>query len=239
MTPITARQVFAPVDPVAARPAPARRLSAGDLRPRALVRAVITFYRDPLAWFGVFGTLLIIAYGGGAVLFILHAEVLGELGPSISPWAHWILDSTLGFVGFAPVVAVLVPLTAYVTGTVNAPVRTRPYATVAGILMTLAAAPGPIVHDLLVGRGTWLADRITALLGGATGAVHVHGDGVPQSVSIAFQIVVGVPTYILLMAASLIVVRYAVVLRETARLDVVEAAIITEPAPGTDLRAAE
>ena len=215
---------------------------------------LLAFYRDPLAWFGMVGTLLVVAYGGGAVLFVLHADVLGELGPSISPWAHWALDSTLGLVGFAPVVAVLVPLSAWaVTGTPDAAVRPRSYAILAGVLMTLAAAPGPIVHDLLVGRGTWLADRVTTLLGGAAAQVHVHGDGVSQPASIAGQIIVGVPTYILLMWVSLTAIRFAVLLRETARLDQVRAAAaqavvvaadgrlsaLTEPAPAPDLRAAE
>src|SRR5690349_24461415 len=100
MTSITARQLFGPLYPDDAAPAPVRRPRIRDLNPRAMLQALVAFYRDPLAWFGMVGTLLIVAYGGGAVLFILHADVLGELGPAISPWAHWALDSTLGFIGF-------------------------------------------------------------------------------------------------------------------------------------------
>lgn len=36
---------------------------------------------------------------------------------------------------------------------------------VGGILFALATAPGPIVHDRLIGRGSWLAGEITKLWG--------------------------------------------------------------------------
>src|SRR2546427_9303862 len=78
-----------------------------ELRPVAYGRMVMEFYRDPLAWFGLFVSVLILAYGGGAVMFVLHAVVLGELGPAINPVSHWILDSTLGFIGLAPAAALI------------------------------------------------------------------------------------------------------------------------------------
>ncbi len=236
MTAITARQVFAPLDSGVDSPTGTwvpRRRHLPPPHPREVLRALTTFYRDPLSWFGALGTLLIIAYGGGAVLFILHANVLGELGPAISPTEHWALDSTLGFVGFAPVVAVLVPLTAWiVTPQSGAAMRPRRYALVAGVLMGLAAAPGPIAHDLLVGRGTWLADRVTAVVGSPAGhAAHAHGDSVPQWVSIGSQVAVGIPAYMVLMWVSLVTVRYAVRWHAAARQDAARlAATLADPA---------
>jgi hypothetical protein len=198
---ITARHVFEPTGEPARVPFP--------VRPRALVRFYVDYYRTPLAWFGLLVTLLVVAYAGGAVLFVLHAVVLGELGPAISPGAHWLLDSTLGFVGFGPVVALIVPVAAWAAARLAGAVRPLPYALVGGLLFALAAGPGPIAHDLLVGRGTWLANRVTDLLGGDASAVHVHGDTVPQTLSIGSQLAVGVPTYVLLMWASLALVRVA------------------------------
>src|SRR2546421_385549 len=102
MEAFTARQVYDPTE--------TQVIGPFAVRPRALVRFYVDYYRAPLAWFGLLVTLLVVAYAGGAVMFILHAGVLGELGPAISPVEHWVLDSTLGFVGLAPVVALIAPL---------------------------------------------------------------------------------------------------------------------------------
>ncbi len=222
---ITARQVFHPptTAPAAAdRAVLARAYRAGRaLRPVACVTMLRDFYRDPLAWFGGLVSLLVLAYAGGAVMFVLHAVVLGELGPAISPVAHWALDSTLGFVGLAPLVAVTVPVAAWLVRAEaeGEAVPALPCAAVGGTLFGLATAPAPIVHDLLVGRGTWLADRVTQVLGGPAGLghQHVHGDGVPQALSIALQVAVGMPTYVLLLWLALRLVHAAVLQREALR----------------------
>jgi hypothetical protein len=219
---ITARQVFRA--PVARRPSVPRRFSARafavrarqagrHLRPAACLAMLRDFYRDPLAWFGGLVSLLVLAYAGGAVMFVLHAVLLGELGPAISPAAHWVLDSTLGFVGLAPVAAVVVPVAAWLVHAEadGEAVPTLPCAAVGGTLFGLATAPAPIVHDLLVGRGTWLANRVTEALGGPVAlGYHVHGDRVPQALSIALQVAVGIPTYVLLLWLALHLVHTAV-----------------------------
>jgi hypothetical protein len=199
MEPLSAHHVFAPAGTPAAEPFP--------VRPRALIRFYVDYYRTPMAWFGLFVTLLIVAYAGGAIMFTLHSVVLGELGPNISPVEHWALDSTLGFVGLGPVVALIVPLAATGAVRLSGAVRPRHYALIGGILFALAATPGPIAHDLLVGRGTWLANRVTEMLGGSLASAHLHGDSIPQSVSMGAQLIVGVPSYVLLMWASLTLVR--------------------------------
>jgi hypothetical protein len=212
---ITARQTFDPVvDPIAVPHGAGSliRRTCRELRPIACGRMLLDFYRDPLAWFGVFVSTLILAYAGGAVMFILHAVVLGEQGPAISPVAHWALDSTLGFVGLGPAVALIVPLAGWIT-TPGAGVAVRPggFATVGGVLFALATAPGPIAHDLLVGRGTYLANKATVLLGGTVHAGHAAaGDSIPQALSIGLQVAVGVPTYVLLVWVALRAVRAVV-----------------------------
>lgn len=45
---------------------------------------------------------------------------------------------------------------------------------IGGILFALATAPGPIVHDHLVGRGTWLAGELTKLWGDGRPLVPHH-----------------------------------------------------------------
>jgi hypothetical protein len=202
---ITARQLFRPLavpDPWAGRALIGRAYR--HLRPRACLRMLLAYYREPLGWFGTLMTLAVVAYAGGAVMFVLHAEILGEQGPAISPLEHYALDSTLGFVGLAPLVAVVVPLAAWLVTSGSGTVRTGPYAVVGGLLFGLATGPAPIAHDLLVGRGTWLADRVTALLSPSAPHLiaHVHGDGVPQALSIGLQIAVGVPAYGLLLLAA-------------------------------------
>jgi hypothetical protein len=206
---------------LAARTVAARAYLAGrQLRPAACLSMLTDFYRDPLAWFGGLVSLLVLAYAGGAVMFVLHAVVLGELGPAISPVEHWALDSTLGFVGLAPLVALVVPVAAWlVRAEVDGEaVPALSYAAIGGTLFGLATAPAPIVHDLLVGRGTWLANRVTESLGGPSViGQHVHGDTVPQVVSIASQVAVGIPTYILMLWLALRLVHAGVRQHEALR----------------------
>src|SRR5262249_5942779 len=129
----------------------------------------------------------------------------------ISPVAHWALDSTLGFIGLGPAVALIVPLAGWIT-TPGVGVGGRPgaFAAVGGVLFALATAPRPIAHDLLVGRRTDLANKVTVLLGGPVHAGHATGDTVPQALSIGLQIAVGVPTYVLLVWMALRTVRVVV-----------------------------
>src|SRR5947209_10982272 len=183
---ISARQAFDPVvDPSGSllRTGELARRACREMRPVACGRMLLDFYREPLAWFGVLVSTAILAYLGGAVMFVLHAEILGEQGPAISPVAHWALDSTLGFVGLGPAVALILPLAGWLTTPgPGVAVRPGPYAAVGGVLFALATAPGPIAHDLLVGRGTYLANKATVLLGGSLApAGHVTGDGVPPA----------------------------------------------------------
>jgi hypothetical protein len=196
--------------PISLRPASAAVVFAngnhvqlpGDtaMAPWRLLRA---YYRDRVAWVGLLVFAVLLAYGGGAVMFWFHAIYLGEGGPAISPWLHWLLDSTAGFVGLTPALVILMPLVASVTA---APIaRPGRYALLIGTLFAFVTAPGPIVHNAFVGRGTWVANHVTALLGGGRAPSPVHH--VPPIVDIAGQVAVGLPTYILLAGLALLIVR--------------------------------
>jgi hypothetical protein len=116
----TARDVFDPT--AAARPrttgSPAGPLAgSGPSGPSApLWKLFIDYYRDRLARRALIVCALALAYGGGAVMFWVHAVYLGEKGPAISPYLHWALDSTAGFIGLTPPLAVILPLAAAVAG---------------------------------------------------------------------------------------------------------------------------
>jgi len=178
-----------------------------DLRPAPFLRYLVDFYRDPVAWLGLLVSALVLAYGGGVVMFLLHAIYLGEGGPAISPVAHWALDSTAGFVGLTPAIALIVPLAVWASSDGH---RIRPavYALVGGAMFALATAPGPILHDLLVGRGTWVAAQVTSWVGNA-GAPTTPPVNLPHTTSIVWQLVVGLPTYVLLTALALWLARGA------------------------------
>jgi hypothetical protein len=217
-TSITCRRAFDPVWQAtsAAQPATGRATPASwtwrELHPRTYCRSLLDFYRDPLSWVALFVSTVILAYVGGLVMFWVHAGMLGELGPAISPTAHWILDSTLGFIGLGPAVAMIMPFALrYASAprprSMTTEERLRPlaYALLGGGLFTMATVPGPIMHDLLVGRGTWLANQVTVLLGGAPSAVTPAE--VSEVASIGSQVLVGLPTYIALVWLSLVAVR--------------------------------
>ncbi|GAA3832898.1 hypothetical protein GCM10022226_62670 [Sphaerisporangium flaviroseum] len=218
-TPVSAHLAFGPagsggtgptvlVDP---RDTGVMGLLRGAARPRHLLAIVLGFYRTPLAWVGLLISMVILAYGGGAIMFWYHAVHLGEGGPAISHWQHWLLDSTAGFIGLAPALAVILPLATVASlppGGAQAARTIRPvlYALAGGVMFALVTAPGPFLHDLLVGRGTWLADTVTEMWGNGQ-APQAFAVPVSVPVELGRQIAVGLPTYIVLMGVALLAVR--------------------------------
>jgi hypothetical protein len=172
--------------------------------------ALLTFYRDPVSWLALAVTSVLLSYVGGLFMFWFHAVELDEGGPAISWYAHWLLDSTFGFIGLTPVLLVVIPLAVAVSTAVVGPARRRPvlaaYVVVAGGLFALATTPGPIAHDLVVGRGTWLADRMTEWIGDPNAALSPVAD-YPLSAALTQQLGFGVALYLALTALSLLLVR--------------------------------
>lgn len=198
------------VDPGAATAARVRLPSIR--RPREAVAGIIGFYRDPLAWLAVLLTSVIMCYFGGLLMFWYHAEHLGEGGPSISWYAHWMLDSTVGFVALTPALAVIVPLASWVAQSLAADARRARWLFVAisGTVFALVTVPGPIAHNLLVGRGTWIATKVTALIGNPSARL-VPGVKYSRPELMAQQLRAGLPLYVLLMALAVLVVRAVMV----------------------------
>jgi hypothetical protein len=164
------------------------------------------FYGQHRGWLGLLVASVILTYGGGAVMFWYHAIYLGEGGPAISPWFHWLLDSSAGFVGLTPAIALILPLAHRLAMTGPDEVHPVRFAVVGGILLAFVTAPAPILHDELIGQGTWLAGQITDLLGGhhvATGTEHE----VPELLEMGQQVFAGIPTYTVLMALTLLALR--------------------------------
>jgi hypothetical protein len=209
---------------ISLRGADARTVFAGDagqrdlsgtrlpLAPRALLRLITDFYREPLGRLALLVSAPLLVYGGGAVFFWFHAIYLGEGGPAISPWVHWFMDSTAGFIGLVPVLAVLIPL-AVSLAPPHFPVPGRsPHQTTARYVLLLATlfalvtAPGPVLHDKFLARGTWVADKVTALLGnGRLPTGHVHH--IAPAANMSMQVAVAVPTYLALTTVALVAVR--------------------------------
>lgn len=224
----------------------------------AVVRA---FYSNRRAWLALLVSAVILTYGGGAVLFWFHAIYLGEGGPAISPWLHWVLDSTAGFVGLTPPITVILPLAAWIArqpaassvssdpvaeadfavgsrlavgssatvefapgagaghtavagqaaGTArSAAVATRRvhplrFAVAGGVLMAVVTAPGPVLHDLLVARGTFIGDKAEQWFGNGS-----EPTGGPQEVSwlaeAGQQVGAGLPVYVTMFVVDWLVV---------------------------------
>jgi len=207
------RIVFDPTNTAAVR--------VGRIRPAVLVRRAAqeytSFYRDRLAWLALAITAVLLCYVGGAVMFWFHAIRLGEGGPAISWYAHWLLDSTFGFIGLTPVLFLLLPLSTLAARGLAA--RSAPqlvpwlYAAICGSLFAVATTPGPVAHDLLVGRGTWIATQMTRAIGDPT-AVLTPAHPYPLLAKLTQQLGAGIPVYIILTAVSVAVVRAVVVSRQ-------------------------
>jgi hypothetical protein len=163
-------------------------------------RGVRDFYADKLAWAGLALCALALTYGGGAAMFWFHAIELGEGGPAISPWLHWGLDSTAGFLGLTPLIAVIVPVAAWAAVDPGGRVRAWRFAAVGGMLLAVLTAPAPLLHDRFLARGTWLAGRITELWGDpryAAAPEHHHHAETPLF-DMGAHVVAGIPTYVVL-----------------------------------------
>lgn len=145
---------------------------------------------------------LLLFYVGSMPAYYVHAIVRGEAGPRIHDVTHWALDSTLGFVGLTPAVAVILPLAAVLLRRRRA-LRAAPFVLITGALVALVTAPGPFLHQLIAGRGTAVAnaaERVFAShhLPPVTGPVagpNLVAEG-------AIQLVLGLVVYTLLMALS-------------------------------------
>lgn len=183
------------------------RPRVGDLR-----RAFVDYYRDPIAWLALAVTSVLLCYLGGAVMFWFHATYLGEGGPAISPYAHWLLDSTVGFIALTPVLAFLLPLSTWAAAALAGSERSLvPWlqALLGGVAFAVVAIPGPIAHDLLVGRGTWVARTATQMLGDPAAPLLPKHD-YPLLADLTQQLGAGLPLYIALMGLAVLVVRVIV-----------------------------
>lgn len=188
-------------------------------RGRRVVAALIAFYRDPVAWLALAVTSILLSYGGGLLMFWFHAVQLGEGGPQISWYSHWLLDSTFGFVGLTPALVVILPFSIWAADRLAGRDDARlPWLFVAitGGMFALVTVPGPIAHDLFVGRGTWVAEKATALLGDPSAPLAPAVD-YPVIASLTQQLGFAVPVYLVSTAVSLVVIR-ALVGRRLARL---------------------
>nr|CTQ92237.1 hypothetical protein [Kibdelosporangium sp. MJ126-NF4] len=192
-------------------------VAAPDIRPvlggnpadlgvhKGFLRAFAAFYRDPVARLTLVITSLLLCYVGGAAMFYIHGIHFNEGGPAISPYLHWFLDSTVGFIALTPVIAVLLPLTTrLVLGLPN-----WVFPVLLGFMFAVVTIPGPLAHDMLVARGTPLANLITHHFGDPS---IVMPPPTPYSdlAKMTHQFVGGLPVYLLLSTVAYLLVRAVV-----------------------------
>lgn len=176
---------------------------------RQITAELVAYYRHSLSWVSLLVTAVLLCYVGGAAMFWFHAEYLGEMGPAISWQFHWLLDSTFAFVVLTPALVVLMPLAAWVvtrTGHLHPTAAPTTFALLVGVSFAFLTAPGPIAHNLLLGRGTWLANQVTVLLGGTAGPPmqHEHYEWLE---SMTQQVGFGLPLYVGLSCLAVALMR--------------------------------
>jgi hypothetical protein len=175
------------------------------------VDAVRSFYQRPVAWLALVVSAAFLTYGGGAVMFWLHAVVRGEAGPAIDNVHHWLLDSTLGFIALTPVLAVIVPLAAWRAGGEGRSPDSG-YILAAATVFTVFTGPGPLLHNMIAGAGTPLANLATRIFGAdaAVAARSMHAQSHSALSEGMLQIFVGFPVYLLCTWLALRFVRFCV-----------------------------
>lgn len=186
--------------------------SLADLvRPRVALAKITGFYRDRLAWASLLITSVTLCYVAGLVMFYYHTQMLGEGGPAISWYAHWLLDSTVGFIALTPALLLLLPAGAMIAKALAPSERAVPwlFSVAVGIPFAFLTMPGPLVHDVLVGRGTWLANRVTNLIGNPH-AVLTASHHYPWDLDLTQQIALGLPLYVLMTRLAVMFVQSSV-----------------------------
>jgi hypothetical protein len=180
------------------------------LRVSNAVRALRSFYGEPVAWVALVVTTGVLAYAGGAVMFWFHALYRGEQGPAISPWYHWLLDSSLGFLGLMPAVFFILPAALWILQRTRQGSRlanTGRYVAVVGAIFAAVTGPGPVLHDLIAGRGTWVARSAQTLFGMDPSVAH-RPEVVHSLVSESlWQVALGIPLYIALACLGVVTIR--------------------------------
>lgn len=91
----------------------------------------------------------------------------------------------------------------------------RRFAVFGGAAFALATGPGPVLHDHLVGRGTWLAAQVTRVWG--DGRPLGPSEHIPPALDILLQVAYGLPVYIALMWLTLVGIRAVVRAHGAAR----------------------
>jgi hypothetical protein len=177
------------------------------------------YYRRPWSLLTLNLAALLLCYGGGAIMFWFHAYFRGERGPAINPWLHWMLDSTLGFIGLAPALLVLIPLAAYVAAAKGWKAWWVQGALV-GVAFAFMTGPGPMVHDRLVGEHGPIGQWAVTTFGSDPGIVarnlraHEHN----QLLEGVYQVAFGLVVYVLLAWVALAVAPALTRLRSRAKV---------------------
>lgn len=175
------------------------------------IEVVRSFYQRPIAWLALVVSAAFLTYGGGAVMFWLHAVVRGEAGPAIDHVHHWLLDSTLGFIALTPVLAVILPLAAWRAGGEGRSPDSG-YILASATVFTVFTGPGPLLHNMVAGAGTPLANLATRIFG-ADAAVAARSMDAQSHSALSegvLQILVGFPVYLLCTWLALRFVRFCV-----------------------------
>lgn len=202
-----------------------------------------SFYSRPLSWLGVLVTSAALTYVGGGVMFWFHAIFRGEQGPAIGDVQHYLLDATLGFVALTPLVGLIVPATVPLVrrrGVAGRQVSTAGFVVVIGLVFGVATGPGPLLHNQIVGGGTWLGDHAEAAFGHDSSVAARNADAPHRSALTegALQVAVGVPVYILSALAAVTGVR-ALARRQADRAGGTGVEAARPPGPAEPLRPVE
>lgn len=184
---------------------------------RVATEVVRSFYSQRLAWVALLVSSSLLTYGGGAVMFWLHAVIREEPGPAIDKLHHWLLDSTLGFVALTPVVGLILPLAVWRASTLppgRAKLQLRLYVAGTATAFTLVTGPGPFLHNVIAGAGTPLAVLAARTFGeNEAEAMHaMHADPQSSLTGGMLQLGVGLPVYLACTWAALHLVRTVVTL---------------------------
>lgn len=182
--------------------------ASGRRRLRSALQGLRAFYARPAGWLTLLAMSVLLTYGGGAVMFWVHAIIRGERGPAIDHWHHWVLDSSLGFLALTPALFFILPAALWALGTGKSNKRRLTlwsYVAVVGALFALVTGPGPMLHNAVAGEGTAVADMAERVFGhdAMVAEENMHAMEHSPLTEGLLQVGIGLPLYMALSGLAL------------------------------------
>ena len=116
----------------------------------------------------------------------------------------------MGFLALTPALFLILPgalAAVHRAGVQGGRAGPAAYVALVGVAFGVVTGPGPFLHDVLVGRGTFLARVAVSVFGTDPAVAARHVEAHSMLSEMALQVLVGTPVYVVAALLALVLVR--------------------------------